>query len=132
MNFAQLSAAARDGELRFPGPTISEDAIFIAGLLAEAGVANLVIARWPLANNPNTGVMTDTPPPVVIRRTLLSRQSDLPGELGLLPDDCRLIAGPMMIWRRGDGLVAALLESPEAAGPNHAAAQNAPPKEPNR
>ena len=112
MNFHQLAAAARTVMLRCPGPTISDDAVFIAGLLAEAGVASVVIARWRTADNPSTGAMTDTTPAISAVRTLLSRQTDLPRQLALLPDDCRLIAGPMMIWRSGDGLVVALLESP--------------------
>jgi hypothetical protein len=111
MSLDQFTSAARAGVVRCPGPTFTEDAVFVAGVLAESAISTVVIARWHVQHTAIAGAKTDTPPPVTVLRTLLSRQTDLPRELALLPDDCRLIAGPMMVWRSGDRLVAALYDS---------------------
>jgi len=114
MSFEQVISLARTGMVRCPGPTITQDSVFIAGMLAEAGIGSVVIARrhevHANAADANAGGTTDAASPGPAARPLLSRQTDLPRELAVLSDDCCLIAGPMIIWRSGDRLVVALRE----------------------
>ncbi len=114
MSFDQVVALARTGMVRCPGANLTEDSIFLAGLLAEAGIGSVVITRrhdvLATAADANTGGTADPTPPGTACRSLLSRQTDLPHELASLSDDCCLIAGPMMVWRSDDHLVVALHE----------------------